>query len=334
MKVLAGDIGGTKTLLQVADVSGKKVEVIHRTRFSSQDYGNFESLLGEFLEQLPAGVRKDVTNACFGVAGPVRGDEKEGTRYATVTNLPWQLNENELQTRLSLPHVHLINDLYATACGIEALREDDLSVLQSGKPRHCAPRLVVGAGTGLGVAQLFWCNGHYQAFASEGGHIHFAPRDAIQTDLLAYMQGLFDRVSYERLVSGNGLTHIYTFLVQRDHSSAKSDHASVLDSPDPAAEVARLASEGNTLACQALDLFITLYGAVAGDLALVCLAYGGVYISGGIAPKLLREMREAGFMTAYKDKGRMSPLVEQMPVYIILNQDVGLLGASLAASRI
>ena len=334
MKVLAGDIGGTKTLLQVAEVHGNEVEVIHRTRFSSQAYDDFESLLGEFLEQLPAGVRKDVTNACFGVAGPIRGDEQEGTRYASVTNLPWQLDENGLQTRLSLPHVHLINDLYATACGIEALREDDLSVLQAGKPQRCAPRLVVGAGTGLGVAQLFWCNGRYQAFASEGGHIHFAPRNALQAELLEYMQGLFDRVSYERLVSGNGLTHIYTFLVQRDRSNATSDHASVLDSPDPAAEVARLASEGDTLASQAVDLFITLYGAVAGDLALVCLAYGGVYISGGIAPKLLHEMSEDGFMTAYKDKGRMSPLAEQTPVYIVLNQDVGLLGASLVASQI
>ena len=331
MKVLAGDIGGTKTLLQVAEVRGSKVEVLHRERFASRDYADFESLLRDCLDRIPVTVAKNIASACFGIAGPIHAPE-QGPRQARVTNLPWQLDESRLQSLLGLSRVHLINDFYATASGIEVLHEEDLAVLHPGKPQSEAPRLVVGAGTGLGVAQLFWCGGGYRAYASEGGHVQFAPTDTLQAELLAYMQSQFQRVSYERLVSGPGLARIYAFLGQRSQRDAAELHT-ILEQADPAAAIALLAQEGDALAEQALALFMAIYGSVVGDLALVSLAYGGIYIAGGIAAKLADKMREGPFMANYENKGRMSPLVRQMPVSIILNQDVGLLGATLVPVR-
>jgi glucokinase len=331
MKVLAGDIGGTKTLLQVAEVHGSEVEVLHRARFASQDYADFESLLRDYLDRIPATAAKDIASACFGVAGPIHGPE-QGPRQARATNLPWQLDESRLQSLSGVRRVHLINDFYATATGIEALREEDLAVLNPGEPMSGAPRLVVGAGTGLGVAQLFWCDGRYRAYASEGGHTHFAPTDALQAELLVYMQGRLPRVSYERLVSGPGLARIYAFLGER--CQRDTAELAILEQADPGAAIAHLAQEGDALAEQALSLFMAIYGSVVGDLALVSLAYGGIYIAGGIAAKLVDKIREGAFMAHYESKGRMSPLVKQMPVFIILNQDVGLLGATLVPARI
>ena len=332
MKVLAGEIGGTKTLLQIAEVHGNDVEVLHRVRFSSQDYADFDSLLRAYLDQIPAAMAGSLTHACLGIAGPIHGPE-QGPRQASVTNLPWRLDEMHLRALLRLPQVHLINDFYATACGIEALGADDLEVLHPGSPQDHAPRLVVGAGTGLGVAQLLWSDGRYRAFASEGGHIHFAPTDALQAELLAYMQKQFERVSYERLVSGAGLAHIYAFLAQRGLHNGGERHA-VMDLPDPPAAIAHLAREGNALAARAVSLFLSIYGAVVGDLALVSLAYGGIYIAGGIAPKLVEMIRKGEFLASCQRKGRMAALVQQMPVFIVKNQEVGLLGATLFPSRI
>jgi glucokinase len=332
MKVLAGDIGGTKTLLQIAEVHGNEVQVLHRTRFPSQDYAEFGALLGDYLEQIPADMGKDIAGACFGVAGPIHGPE-QGARRATVTNLPWQLDETELRTRLSLSRVHLINDFYAVACGVEALRAEDLAVLHPGEPQPRAPRLVVGAGTGLGVAQLLWSADRYRAFASEGGHIHFAPTDKEQMALLDYMKGRYERVSNERLVSGAGLSNIYRFLVQHGQSGSEANHHPILEAADPAAAITEQARRGDGLAQHTVSLFLSLYGAVVGDLALVSLAYGGIYIAGGIAPKLLTEMQNGIFVDAYTRKGRMSELVRQMPVSVITNQYVGLIGATLFPAR-
>ncbi|MEJ2651145.1 MAG: glucokinase [Gammaproteobacteria bacterium] len=332
MKVLAGDIGGTKTLLQIAEVEGNQVAVLHRARFSSQDYAEFETLLGEYLEQVPAAIATDIASACFGIAGPISSPE-HGPCTAQVTNLPWRLDEAQLSTRLAVARVHLINDFYATASGIDALGAEDLAVLHPGTPQSHAPRLVVGAGTGLGVAQLLWSEGRYRALPSEGGHIHFAPTDAEQDELLDYMKSYHERVSYERLVSGTGLSNIYRFLQHRHSGSSDGEHPSPLESPDPAAAITEQAQRGDALAQKTVSLFLSIYGAVVGDLALVSLAYGGIYVAGGIAPKLLSEMRDGTFMQAFLRKGRMSPLVEQMPINIILNQAVGLLGATLVPTR-
>ena len=332
MKVLAGDIGGTKTLLQIAEVEGNEIAVLHRARFSSQAYATFESLLGDYLEQAPAALSKDIASACFGIAGPIHSPE-QGPCTAKVTNLPWHLDEAQLRGRLAVPRVHLINDFYATASGIDALRDEDLAVLHPGTTLTQGPRLVVGAGTGLGVAQLLWSEGRYRPFPSEGGHIHFAPTDAEQEELLDYMKNHFERVSYERLVSGTGLSNIYSFLVNRHTGSGDEIRPSLLESPDPAAAITEQAQRGDAMAQRTVRLFLSIYGAVVGDLALVSLAYGGIYIAGGIAPKLLSEMRDGTFMQAFLHKGRMAPLVKQMPIQIILNQDVGLLGATLVPTR-
>ena len=333
MKVLAGDIGGTKTLLQIAEVRGSYVEVLHRARFSSQDYSDLDTLLREFLDHTPAAVRKDITSACFGVAGPIHGGE-QGPRQANITNLPWRLDELKLQSWLQLPRVRLINDFYATANGIEALGADDLAVLNPGTPQSRAPRLIVGAGTGLGVAQLLWCEGRYRAFPSEGGHIHFAPTDELQMELLSYLKNRYDRVSYERVISGAGLANIYSFLCKREKNSDHADLKVLLESPDPAAAITERARSAEPLAAQAVSLFISIYGSVVGDLALLTLARGGIYVAGGIAPKILGELRKGDFIEALSRKGRMSSLVKEMPVFIVLSQDIGLLGATLFASQL
>lgn len=331
MKVLAGDIGGTKTLLQVAEVNGTRIETLYEARFHSQEYGDFASLLEDFLRQEPADLR-NIAAACFGVAGPISGPE-QGPRTARITNLPWYMDEGRLSQHLQLPRVRLINDFFATAAGIEALGAEDLAVLHSAEASPGAARLVVGAGTGLGVAQLIWCGGRYHACPSEGGHLPFAPSDTVQTELLAYMQKEYPRVSNERLVSGPGLVHIYRFLSEREHGAGTTPQA-VLDAADPAAAITERSREGDPLAQAAISLFLRIYGAVVGDLALITLAYGGIYVAGGIAPKLLKEIRTGAFMRACQDKGRMEVLVQRMPVFVVLAQNVGLLGATLTASRI
>ena len=332
MKILAGDIGGTKTLLQIAEVHQNEVEVLNRSRFSSRDFADFESLLHTYLDAIPNRLTDDIASACFGIAGPVQG-ATQGARRAQVTNLPWLLDEARLQSQLRLPNVHLINDFYATACGIEGLVQDDLAVLQSAIAQEHAPRLVIGAGTGLGIAQLLWCDGRYRPCASEGGHIRFAPIDDLQIELLQFMTSRHGRVSYERLVSGHGLAAIYTFLAERDGAAA-DEKSSVLEAADPAAAVVEHARRGNGHARNALELFLTIYGSVVGDMALVSLPYGGIYIAGGIAPKLLAEMRDGPFIKAFSEKGRMSPLVTKMPISVITNQEVGLLGATLLPSHL
>jgi glucokinase len=332
MKVLAGDIGGTKILLQIAEVRGTHIKKLHQERFSSQDYPDFETLLSEYLAQAPANLRNTITGACFGIAGPIIGPE-QGPRRANVTNLPWQIDETNLQTLLKLTRVRLINDFYATASGIEALDTEDFAVLNVGTAQSNAPRLVVGAGTGLGVAQLFWCDGRYRAFSSEGGHIHYAATTPMQIELLRYLKRNFDRVSYERLVSGAGLTKIYRFLLQRDKGVEASNQEVDKEGEDAATITAR-ARTGEPLATEALSLFLSIYGAAVGDLALVTLAHGGVYVAGGIAPKILEEMRNGTFMEAYSHKGRMSNLVDQMPVFVVLSEEIGLLGATLVASQL
>jgi len=331
MRVLAGDIGGTKTLLQIAEVSGTRIDTLHQGRFASQAYGDFDTLLDAFLQQSAAELGA-VTTACFGVAGPIAGPA-QGPRTARITNLPWLIDERRLAQRLQLPRVRLINDFFATAAGIEALGKEDVAVLNPVPVAAKAARLVVGAGTGLGVAQLIWCGERYRECPSEGGHLHFAPTDPLQVELLIHMQKHHARVSNERLVSGPGLAAIFRFLCEREHGPGASPQA-LVEAGDPAAAIVACARGGEPLASAAVALFLRIYGAVVGDLALITLAYGGIYVAGGIAPKLLEEIRAGEFMAAYEDKGRMSALVKQMPVQIVLAQNTGLLGAILTASRL
>ncbi len=324
--VLAGDIGGTKTLLQLAEFEAGALRprrIVRAHRFDSAAYDGLASMVREFLGD-------DCSprlQACFGVAGPVAGGLQRQT--AQLTNLPWQLDSVALTAELGVGTVRLVNDFAAVGYGIEALVPDDVQVLQERSPRGDTPRVVLGAGTGLGVALLLPCNDGYSIVPTEGGHTDFAPADPLQEGLLAFLRAELGHVSWERLVSGPGLVSIYRYLLSRDGADPAGDP--LLQAPDRAAAIA---GSETPRARAALDLFVSLYGAFAGNVALMTLAYGGVYLAGGIAPKLLPHLQQGTFARTFADKGRMRPVLEAMPVYVVTNPQAGLLGALLAASRL
>ncbi len=328
--VIAGDIGGTKVLLELAVVSSEGVHVLHKRLFKSADYGDFAVLVRTFLQDLPADRKPSA--ACFGVAGPVISSD--AGQQAALTNLPWHIATREIAGMTGIDKVGLINDWGATGYGIEALRPDDLVVLQAGTPQPQGVRALIGAGTGLGEAILCWCQDHYEVISTEGGHVDFAPIDKLQVELWHYLTERLGRISYERLLSGAGLVRIYSFLRERGDAPETPALANAVAEGDAAAAISRAAmSGGDELAQKALDLFVSIYGAQAGNLALTTLAHGGVYIAGGVAAKIIDKMRDGTFMRAFRTKGRMSLLLETIPVYVATNQEVGLMGAALAASR-
>jgi len=328
MKILAGDIGGTKTLMQIASLTDEDYEVICEKSYASADHETFSDVVTLFLEEHSTNVNK-IGVACFGVAGPVSDSANRQT--AKVTNLPWQLDTQQLGTLTQIPRVYLINDFEAVGYGIETLGVNDFFSLRTGAGRLHAPRVVLGAGTGLGVAQLIWQHDHYTVVAAEGGHIDFAPTTPQQIALLQFLLQRFDHVSYERLLSGPGLVNIYEYL--RDSGFAAETEAlqQATKRTDPAAAIADYAiNNHDALASEALDLFIAIYGALAGNLALINLAFGGVYIAGGIAPKIIDRFHSDRFLRAFANKGRMTPLLEVMPVHVVMNPRVGLRGAARA----
>lgn len=327
-RILAGDIGGTKTLLRLAELEPGATgagRAVAESRYASGDYADLAPMLDDFLD----GQADAVDAACLAVAGPVQGDRAQQT--ARLTNLPWALDSQRIGAALGGVPSRLVNDFQAVGYGIDALGPDDLAPLQDRAPEPGRPRVVVGAGTGLGVTLLFWSGDHYEAVPTEGGHADFAPTDARQEALLRHLRGRYGRVSWERVVSGPGLAAIYRFLLEEAGGDAATDP--VLTAPDPAAAVSERA-DTDPRAGAALELFLAAYGTVAGNLALTCLAYGGVYIAGGIAPRLLDRMREGPFLEAFTAKGRMRPLVEAMPVRVVTEPQVGLLGAVVAAGRL
>lgn len=327
--VLAGDVGGTKTLLQLVEKQGDAQHLVYERRFDSMAHGDFNGIVREFLraaEFLPA-VAQPIVAACFGVAGPIHGQS------AKITNLPWTIHAGAVGAEFGIVSVRLINDFVAVGHGIEALRQDDLVTLQAGEEETCGPRVVLGAGTGLGEGILVWRDGHYQALPSEGGHADFAPTDAEQIGLLQYLLPLFGHVSYERILSGAGLVKIFEYLASGRENSG-SQLLQAMRAGDPAAAISEYGLDGrDPVAHRALDLFVAIYGAQAGNLALTGLATGGVYVAGGIAPKIIARLRQGGFVNAFNDKGRFAPLMRRMPVRVVMNQKVGLSGAALVAGR-
>ncbi|PKM43020.1 MAG: glucokinase [Gammaproteobacteria bacterium HGW-Gammaproteobacteria-1] len=328
MRVLAGDVGGTKTLLQLAEFDAgatRPQRVLRQARYDSAAYAGLTPLLDEFLRDHHAPLH----GACFAVAGPVQDDGTQ--QHASLTNLPWQLDSLHLGADLGLPAVRLINDFQAVGYGIEALTAEETAVLHDRPAQPRAPRVVLGAGTGLGVALLMPCGPHYEVFPTEAGHADFAPGDAVQDGLLAFLRAELGHVSWERIVSGPGLVNIYRYLLARDGAA---DAAALLQATDPAAAVAVAAAAATDgRAAAALDLFVRLYGACAGNLALTTLARGGVYLAGGIAAKILPHLQRGGFALSYCDKGRMRGVVDAIPVHVVTNPEVGLLGALLTAAR-
>lgn len=323
MKVLAGDVGGTTTRLAFFDAGNGEQSVVVEKHYPSSQYGSLTEIIKLFVEEHPLIPER----ACFGIAGPVV-DGKVKT-----PNLPWNIERSKLAQVLDLPNVKLINDLDANAYGVRLLKDDDLAVLNQGKANASGSIAVISAGTGLGESIAYWDGSFYRPLPSEGGHADFAPRSALECELLVFLQAEFGRVSYERVVSGPGLFNIYRFY--RDvHRIPETP--SVVDSmltSDPAHAITTGALSNNCPICKsALELFISIYGAEAGNAALRFFAVGGIYIGGGIAPHIIEELRGPGFMAAFTAKGRLSPILKLIPVKVILNDRTALIGAGVCAS--
>ena len=322
--ILSGDIGGTKTLLQLSAADNLSAPLLKKS-FPSTQYPGLAEIITAFLHQ--ANVTA-VAAACFALAGPVLD------RRVKLTNLPWSVDADQIRTRFNIPVVTLINDFEAVGVAIEALRPTDLLTLQPGKEQEHGVRLAVGAGTGLGVAWIVWHAGSYQVHSSEGGHMDFAPMDTTQYELQGYLQRRHGHVSYERIVSGPGLVSIFEFLRDSGRAVPSPQLLGAIAVGDAAAAIVQ-ATEHNEepIAVMALDLFVAVYGGFVGNLALVTLPHGGIYIAGGIAAKIAKSMQQRGFMRAFHDKGRFSGMLKMLPLHIVTRPDAGLLGAHRSAQR-
>lgn len=311
--ILAGDIGGTNTRLALFE-KGRMVG--GERKFPSPKYNSLEEIIREFLQG------KTVTKACFGVAGPIR----DGT--CKITNLTWNIDAAHISQTLRIGSVHLLNDLEANAYGLKALKKEELYLLHEGK-RQTGNQALIAAGTGLGEAGLFWDGKSHRPFACEGGHTDFAPRNALEMELLVYLKKKFGHVSYERIVSGPGLHNLFQFLVETGKQKWAPAVKAEMEKGDPARVVSEWGRENKDPACvYALDWFISLYGAEAGNMALKFLSLGGFYVGGGIAPHLVDKIKKGTFHSSFVDKGRFKELLASIPIWIVLNDNAALLGAA------
>jgi len=296
--ILAGDIGGTKTNLGLFDAQGGSLQASGQQSFPSREHVGLEAIVQKFM----ADANEQVTAACFGVAGPVVDGQ------SVTPNLPWIVSAESLARALNLQSVILINDLEATAHGILALGPHEMLTLNEGAVEQ-GNRALVAAGTGLGVASLFWDGGKHVPSASEGGHMDFAPRNSLEIELLKYLLTKRSHVSIERVLSGPGLFNIYDFLRATGYAAEMPEIAARFADNDPTSVVSKAALAHECEMCvKALDMFAAIYGAVAGNIALTLKAIGGVYIGGGIAPKIAEKLKDGTFIKAFIDKGRLSPL--------------------------
>lgn len=318
--ILAGDVGGTNARLALFRWEDGRPRLEALEIFPSRRHADLEQIVDLFAARHPA----KVAAACIGIAGPVRDNQ------VIASNLPWVVSAAGLARRLSLPAVALLNDLEANAHGLEELDQASVAVLQPGAAKAEGNRALVSVGTGLGEAMVPRLDGAHVPVASEGGHADFAPRDELEIDLLRYLvKDLGGRVSYERVLSGAGLHNIYRFLRDTGRGEEEPWLTERLAAGDPPAVVSQTALEGRSPLCvRALDLFISIYGAEAGNAALRFLAAGGLYLGGGIAPKILPKLREPAFMKSFLDKGRLRPFLEGVPVRVVLDDKTALLGAA------
>lgn len=323
--ILAGDIGGTKTLLQLRELNGDgSTRLIFERRFDSAAYADFTLIVREFLRSAGCvgAAEAPVSAACFGVAGPIR----EG--IASITNLGWIIDGDAFGAEFGISRVSLINDFAAVGYGLAALEADDVVTLQAGDAAPQGVRAVLGAGTGLGEGFLVWQDGRYVALPSEGGHVDFAPTDLAQVNLLRYLQARHGHVSYERILSGSGLVALVDYVVDTGLAASTPALQQAMKTTTPTAAISEFGLDGrDPAAVYALDLFVTIYGAQAGNLALTLLPRGGLYVAGGIAPKIIQRLQRGSFMQAFNDKGRFEPLLRSIPVHVVVNPKVGLMGA-------
>ena len=321
--LLAGDIGGTKTHLGLFSLHDNSLKSELQKTFSSQEYPGLESVLAEFL----AGGDYSIRRASFGIAGPVI-DGKVKT-----PNLSWIVDSVKIAAILKLPAVSLLNDLQATAYGLFTLEPDQFLVLNEGVIRRPNNKVLIAAGTGLGETILFDDGKNYHPIPSECGHADFSSRDELEIELLRYLIGRYGHVSYERVISGPGLLNIYDFLKERGGLDVPDwFEEKMAGAEDQSAVISQAALAGEPeIAVKALDMFVSAYGAETGNLALKGKAIGGVYVGGGIAPKVLNKLKDGTFMRAFKDKGRYRELVSSIPVYVVLNDKAALRGAAYHA---
>jgi glucokinase len=319
--ILAGDVGGTKVHLALYDFIDGKLKYSRDERYPAKEYSGLEEIVRAFL-----GTDK-VTAACFGVPGPVRDGRLR------LTNLPWTLDSHELSVNLGVTHVFLINDLEANGYGVAELAADQIYTLSEGDSSQIGNRALIAAGTGLGEGLLIWNGRNHSPFPSEGGHADFAPRNEDEIDLLRFLKQKYNgRISCERVVSGMGLTNVYEFLREVRGIDEPAWLAERIASEDPNAVITELALAAKSEICEkALDMFVSAYGSEAGNLALKLLSVGGVYVGGGIAPRILEKLKDGTFLKAFTDKGRLSQLLINMPVRIILESRAALLGAAAYA---
>jgi glucokinase len=325
MRVLAGDIGGTKTRVGVFEVEGGDCRMVEERSYPSRDYAG----LGEIVVDFVGSGGEDCRAACFGIAGPITG------RRMRVTNLPWVVDADELETRTGISAVALLNDLEATGWGVAALDESQIAVLNPGRPDATGNGAVIAAGTGLGEGGIYWNGSEARPFACEGGHASFSPTDELGDRLLAFLRGIHGHVSWERVLSGPGLADLYRFMVSEAGETEPEWFLEADQAGDPVPAVSEAALEGRCdISVRTLELFARLYGEEAGNLALKVMATGGVWVGGGIAPKILPFLEEGAFMAGFLAKGRMRSLLESMPIKMILDDRAALLGAAAFAATV
>ena len=323
--VIAADIGGTHATFALAEVTNEGPRIFIEDSLASRDYQNFAPLLQTFLDRpdvKPA--REHIVASCFAVAGPVKDNA------AVLTNLGWQVEGEAVSEQFQLPKVTLINDFQAAGLGVSYLPSASFATLQAAEADEEAPAIIVGAGTVLGVGMIVKSGNQYRVVPSEAGHADFAPTDELQDKLLLYMRRNFGRVSWERVISGPGLMRVFSFLqdsglgIPSKQLLEATKHVGV----DPAEVIADYGLRKlDPLAVRALDLFVAAYGAFAGNMALGSLARGGVYVAGGIAPKIINRLKEGAFMRAFTGRGAFTPLLSGIPVKVVMDTKVGLKGA-------
>lgn len=310
--ILAGDVGGTKTILAVYSLENGKLQLLLKEKYKSKEFKTFDDLLKNFLKT----IKIIVSNAVLGVPGPVLH------KLCKTPNLPWVLDSDKLAKKFHFSKIKLVNDFYAFGTGIELLPNSDFVQLNHSKPIEKKVRAFIGAGTGLGEAIAVWWDG-YHVYSSEGGHSDFAPRNEIEVGLLNELRKKFSHVSVERLLSGRGLTTIYQFLKEENIDSEE----------DSSLKIVEKAVSGDEIAVKAVDVFLSIYGAEAGNMALRAKAISGVYVGGGIARTLLTTNNKKIFLDAFYDKGRLSYLMKRIPVYLVMNAEVGVFGAANYARK-
>ena len=322
--VLAGDIGGTKTSLALFSINGDKLRIETEQNFLSKKYSGLSPILDEFRVRN----NESIDAACFGVAGPV----VDG--HVKTTNLPWIIDSQALRAALKTETVYLLNDLEATAYGVFTLENEEFHALNEGTMHYTGNKALIAAGTGLGQAILYDNGRHFHALPSEGGHADFAPRNELEIELLRYLLKRFTHVSYERVLSGPGLVNIYRFLKEGRGMAEPpllAERFAAGDDPAAVIATAALAKEAE-ICCAALDLFVSIYGAEAGNMALRFKSVRGLYVGGGIAPKILDKLKDGTFMRSFIDKGRYTEFLAAMSVQVVLNPQAGLRGAAYYAA--